>query len=99
MPYPGHTTEEVARRARAVYERDTRSKVEPELFGRFLEVDVRSDDHEIADDDLGASEKLLKHVGCHRHGRLRTGGTYTADPAGSQRETRLDNRYRGYGVY
>lgn len=60
MPYPGHTTEEIARRGREIYERDIRREVESAQRGRFLALDVRSGDYEIADDDLEASEKLLE---------------------------------------
>jgi hypothetical protein len=52
MPYPGHTTEEVARRGREIYEREIRARVEPEHAGRFVVVDVRSGDYEIAEEDL-----------------------------------------------
>lgn len=60
MPYPGHTTEEIARRGREVYEREIRRAVEREHRGRFLVLDVESGDYEIADDDLDASERLLE---------------------------------------
>jgi hypothetical protein len=60
MPYSGHTTEEIARRGREVYEREIRREVEPEYRGRFLALDVESGDYEIADDDLDASERLLE---------------------------------------
>jgi len=59
MPYPGHTTEEVARRGREIYEREIQTKVGPEHTGRFLVVDVLTGDYEIADEDLEASERLL----------------------------------------
>jgi hypothetical protein len=60
MPYPEHTTEEVARRGREIYARRIRREVEPEHEGRFLVVDITTGDYEIADDDLEASERLLK---------------------------------------
>ncbi len=60
MPYPGHTTEEVAQRGREIYARRIRREVEPEHEGRFLVVDVTTGDYEIADEDLEASERLLK---------------------------------------
>jgi len=60
MPYPGHTTEEIARRGRELYGRELRGEVEPEHSGRFLVVDVGSGDYEVADKDLEASERLLK---------------------------------------
>jgi hypothetical protein len=62
MPYSGHTTEEIARRGREVYEREIRREVDPEHRGRFLVLDVRSGDYEIADDDLDASEQLLERL-------------------------------------
>jgi hypothetical protein len=42
MPYPGYTTEEIARRGREVYEREVRCEVESEHRGRFLVLDVGS---------------------------------------------------------
>ena len=59
MPYAGHSTEEVARRGREIYEREIQTKVEPEHTGRFLVVDIVSGDYEIAEEDLEASERLL----------------------------------------
>ena len=60
MPYSGHTTEEVARNGRELYERGLRGEVEPKHSGRFLVLDVQSGDYEIADEDLDASERLLE---------------------------------------
>ena len=60
MPYPGYTTEEIARRGRHVYEREIQNEVEPEYRGCFLVLDVMSGDYEVADDDLKASERLLE---------------------------------------
>ena len=59
MPYPGHTTEEVARRGREIYERHIRREVEPDHAGRFLVVDITTGRYEIADDDLVASDRML----------------------------------------
>jgi hypothetical protein len=59
MPYPGLTTEEVARRGQELYERKPRHKVEPEQIGRFLVVDIESGDYEVADVDLSASDRML----------------------------------------
>ncbi len=62
MPYSGYTTEEVGRLGRQLYEREIRPKVEPEHRGKFLVVDIRTGDYEIADDDLTASDRALaKH--------------------------------------
>jgi hypothetical protein len=59
MPYPGHTTEEVARRGREIYARRIRHEVEPEHEGRFVVVDVTTGAWEIAEDDLVASDRAL----------------------------------------
>ena len=59
MPYPGLTTEELARRGQELYERNIRQKVEPEQIGRFLVVDIESGDYEVADDELSASDRML----------------------------------------
>ena len=48
----------VARRGRALYERDVRSEVEPEHEGRFLALDVESGDYEVGDDALPTSARL-----------------------------------------
>ena len=53
-------TGEIAHRGREIYEREVRREVEPDNRGRFLVLDVESGDYEISDDDLDASERLLK---------------------------------------
>lgn len=60
MPYPGYTTEEVARRGRDIYERRIRAEVEPEHGGRFVVVDIVTGDYEVADDDLEASDRMVE---------------------------------------
>jgi len=54
--------DEIARRAKDLYERRVRRKVEAEGAneGRFLAIDVESGDYEIADDALGASAGLRR---------------------------------------
>lgn len=60
MPYPGYTTEEIARRGEEIYERDLRARVEPVRRGEFLVIDVQTGDYEVAEEDLDASERLLE---------------------------------------
>ena len=76
MPYPGHTTEEVARRGQEIYERKIRQEVEPEQIGRFLVVDIESGDYEVADDDLSASARMLARRPDARLYELRVGRDY-----------------------
>jgi hypothetical protein len=58
MPYPGRTTEEVARRGEELYEREIRARVEPENDGRYLALDVESGEYELADEALAATARL-----------------------------------------
>ena len=51
--------EEIARRGEAIYDRDIRPKVEPQLVGEFVIVDVLTGEYEVARDDLTASHRLL----------------------------------------
>ena len=60
MPYPLHTTDEIARRGEELYERSVRAQVEPESDGRFLAMDVDSGDYEIADEAIAATTRLRK---------------------------------------
>ena len=59
MSYAGYTKEEVARRGKAIYEREIRPRVEAEHCGQFLVVDILSGAYEIAEDDLTASDRAL----------------------------------------
>lgn len=54
MKNSDHRAKEVVRRGREIYERDIRSKVEPEFEGKFIVVDVITGDYVIADDDSEA---------------------------------------------
>jgi hypothetical protein len=76
MPYPGLTTEEVARRGQELYERNIRQKVEPEQIGRFLVVDIESGDYEVADDELSAWDRMLATRPDARLYGLRVGRDY-----------------------
>lgn len=51
-----YTTEETVARGEALYERDIRSKVEPEHLGRFLVIDIVTGDYSISDNELAAFE-------------------------------------------
>lgn len=79
------TAREASRRAREIYERDIRPRVEPEHQGRFLVVDVESGQYALADDELEAFDRarakvpdgvlhLLRvgHRAAHRIGARRT---------------------------
>jgi hypothetical protein len=83
-----HDRDDLARRAKDLYERCIRERVEAEADneGRFVAVDVESGDYEIADDALGAGAGLRRRrpeasVYLMRVGRptaFRLGGRYLA---------------------
>ena len=51
------TPPDVSRRAKEIYERDIRPRVEPEHEGRFLVLDVESGAYALADDELEAFDR------------------------------------------
>lgn len=57
---PRYSMAEFARRGEELYERDIRSHVEPGREGRFVLIDIESGDYEIDDDELAASDRLLR---------------------------------------
>jgi hypothetical protein len=56
----GLTKEEVVRRGREIYEREIRTKVEPEHDGEFLVVDVTTGSYEVDESDVAASDRALQ---------------------------------------
>ena len=46
MPYSDHTTETIATRGKMIYQR-FRDEVEPYHNGKFLAIDIETEDHEI----------------------------------------------------
>jgi hypothetical protein len=54
-----HSSEEVARRGEAIYERDIRSKVESEHRDEFLVIDIESGDYEIDRNALEATHRVI----------------------------------------
>lgn len=59
MPYSAYSSQAIAQRGEAIYEQRFRRKLEPSAAGRFLALDIESEDYEIADDDLAATKQLL----------------------------------------
>jgi hypothetical protein len=58
MPGTQYSPEEIARLGNQIYQRDIRDKVLPLHKGKFLVLDIESEDYEIDDDDLSAEEVL-----------------------------------------
>jgi len=56
------TDEEIVRKGLELYEREIRQRVEPEHNGRFLVLDIRSGDYEIAEESVTAYDRAAaKH--------------------------------------
>ncbi len=52
-----YTAQETVARGEAIYEREIRSKVEPEHVGRYLVVDITTGDYTVSDNELAAFER------------------------------------------
>jgi hypothetical protein len=57
MPVPKHELEEVARRAKEIYDHDLRAVVEPEHLGEFVAIDTETGDYEIDADEGTAIDR------------------------------------------
>lgn len=62
MPYAKYSPREVESRARDIYEKEIRSRVESENVGRFIVIDVETGQFEIAEDDLHATRRMLERL-------------------------------------
>jgi hypothetical protein len=62
MASPSSSLDEIADRARALYESQIRPRVDAGDRGKYLIIEVNSGDYEIDDDDLAASDRAAaKH--------------------------------------
>ena len=59
---PRYSKEEFARRGDAIYENELRSVLESGSEGKFVAIDIETGNHEIAEDELTASDRLLARV-------------------------------------
>lgn len=79
-----YTPDEIVVRGETIYERDIRSKVEPEHVGRYLVVDITTGEYSVSDNELAAFEsaerknpggtfyvKRVGHASVHRIGSAR----------------------------
>jgi hypothetical protein len=57
MAHPRYTREEIAARARALYEQRIRDQVEAGNRGKFLVIDVDTGDYELDEDHIAASKR------------------------------------------
>lgn len=64
MGHPKYAKEEIAARAKALYEREIRPEVESGNRGKYLVLDVETGEYEIDEDHLAASKRArAKHPG------------------------------------
>jgi hypothetical protein len=61
MKEPRYTGEEVAARARAIYEQQIRDKLEPEHVGKFLVIDIETGEYEMDADDVAAMKRAAQN--------------------------------------
>lgn len=59
MPLADYAPAEIARRAKEIYERDLRAKLEPGNKGKILVIDIETGEYEMDNDHLAASERAL----------------------------------------
>ena len=56
---PHYSKEEFARRGQAIYEKRVRPQVEKGNTGRVVAIDVETEEFEVADDPITASDRLF----------------------------------------
>jgi hypothetical protein len=59
MAYANYSPHQVESRAREIYERQLRAKIEAGNHGKFVVIDVDSADYDVDADDLEATKRLL----------------------------------------
>jgi hypothetical protein len=55
MGHPRYSTDEIVARGKEIYEKQLKSKLEPEHIGKFLVIDIETGEYEMDEDDLAAS--------------------------------------------
>ncbi|HLJ54041.1 MAG TPA: hypothetical protein VKT77_03325 [Chthonomonadaceae bacterium] len=59
---PRYTKEEFARRGDEIYERDIRSKVEADILGKFVAIDIETGAWEMDEDEMAAGDRLVAQL-------------------------------------
>ena len=57
MGHPKFSKEEISSRGRTIYEQNLRNKIEADNMGKFLIIDIETEDYEIDNDDFAASDR------------------------------------------
>jgi hypothetical protein len=74
---PRYSMEEFARRGDALYESKIGPLVEPGNKGKFVVIDIETGEYEVDEDELKASDRLLKRVPTAQIWLRRIGFRYT----------------------
>ncbi|MCZ6678370.1 MAG: hypothetical protein O7E52_14105 [Candidatus Poribacteria bacterium] len=62
--HPRYATEEIAARAKALYEQEIRAKVEPNNKGKYIVIDIETGEYEIDENHFAGSRRAAeKHPG------------------------------------
>ncbi len=59
MPYANYSSEEVESRGEEIYEQQIRQNVEAGNKGKFVVIDIETDEYEVDEDDLQATKRAL----------------------------------------
>jgi hypothetical protein len=69
MGHPRYTREEIAARAKALYEQQIRALVEPQHVGKYLVINVETGEYELDADDEAVSRRAYeKYPGAALYG-------------------------------
>lgn len=60
MGHPRYSPEQIAARAKALYEREIRAKVEQGNKGQYLVIDIETGDYEMDEDHFAASKRSIE---------------------------------------
>ncbi len=58
MSHPRYTTEEIGRRGMELYEQKLRPQVEAGNEGKYLSIDIETEDYELGDDFTGVIDRM-----------------------------------------
>lgn len=60
MGHPRYSADEIVARGKEIYEKQLKSKLEPQNLGRFLVIDIETGEYELDEDDLTAALRAYK---------------------------------------
>ena len=84
-PQPHHSKEEFARRGDDIYDRVVAPRLKEEDLGKFVLMDIDSEDYEIDRDEIAASDRLLARNPQARVWFTRAGSRYARRFGGPRR--------------